>query len=231
MKFTAVGRIHPERTAVYIDTIRWQKESSTLTFRCDASQISIQVDDDRINNLISAHGTAEHIAQNFASTLGFLLGCSYRAEITQIIPEEHHPFTFGVQREELKFSFSEEDFNAAFSELINLVRHDMPLRFSIQDYTQAINDKLGCAMYCYRAIESIAKSIGGNTRKGNTNWPPLHETLNTSAEEMTSKVTSFAKIVRHGNWNEFKSTNEQQRLDMLLLTREIICRYIDHLKK
>lgn len=225
MKFIAIGRVHPERAAVDIKEIVWEFEGSKISVSCMCSQLFVVIDDPRVVDCLSAHGTAEHLAQVFLSSLGFLLGCGYKAEITQIIDEGNNSIVVGVQRPEVRFDVADDAFNAMFDEVIGLVRKDLYLRFAILDYTSAIVDKVGGAMFCYRAIESLAKSIskGGPV---NTNWTPMHEALSTSKDIIEEAITSFAKPVRHGNWAEFKSMTEEQRVNMLRLTREIITKYI-----
>ena len=228
MKYVALGRVHPERACVHIPTQTWENETGKVSFTCGASQIHITLEDPRVSNYLSAHGTAEHIAKTFISALGFLLGCSYTVEISQVI-EADEPFVIGVQQEHLIFTSSGDQIAALFDELTPLIRHDLFLRFAIQDYTAAIADKLGCALFCYRAIESLSKSIGltNNDRK---NWAALHSALGTTPEPIYTLIKDFADPVRHGGWTTMKQPTEQDRLEMLKLTKDFLTRYI-HFKQ
>lgn len=227
MKFFAIGRVYPERADVNISKIEWEKEGSKISVFCRSSQLFVVLDDPRVAESSSAHATAEHVCQVFVSALGFVLGCAYKVEITQVVDEDFETIVVGVQQPEVSFGLKDEAVGDMFAPLLERSRHDLFLRFAIHDYTSAIVDKLGCAMLCYRAVESLAKSLsGGGT--GNTNWSPMHSKLGTTKDEIEGTITVFAKPIRHGNWAELKPMSIQERMNALLLTRSIIVRYLDY---
>lgn len=226
MKFIATGRVHPERADVHFKEVKWELGESKISVSCVSSQLFAVIDDPRVSDYLSAHGTAEHVAQIFLSSLGFLLGCGYKAEITQVIDADQNSIVVGVQEELVRFDVGGETFGTMFLEVLQLARNDLFLRFAIQDYTNAITDNLGCAMLCYRSIESLAKSIsGGGT--SNTDWAPMHKALGTNKDMIENTITTFAKPIRHGNWSELTPMTSEQRVNVLQLTRSIISHYID----
>jgi hypothetical protein len=225
MKYIATGRVHPERACVRFDKVVWQHDDSMISVECGASQLLVVIEDPRVNDYRSAHGTAEHIAQTLLSVLGFVLGCGYKAEITQVVLEGDNLVVVGVGQEELKFDVPDELRNSMQLETVALVRKDLYLRFALLDYCNALVDATGCAFLCQRSVESLAKSIS-KADSGNTDWKPMHAALHTDKKTIDLHITDFAKPVRHGNWAEFKPMTNEQRVGALKLTKELITRYI-----
>lgn len=227
MKYIGVGRVHPERASVYINHIEFPSEHGLVTFFCGASQINIMLDHAHVHDFLSAHATMEHIAQVYVSAIGFALGCGYRVEITQVTDENNNIYVIGVQREEV--SFEQEEQQAVAAVAAEIARKDLHFRFAMQDYTNALVDHVDCAHLCYRAIESIAKAVG-KTRDKNTNWMAMHAALGTNREMIDSTITDYAATARHGDWGKFKSTSNDQRVEILKLTRSILTAYINYVQ-
>jgi hypothetical protein len=178
-----------------------------------------------IDGLNSAQYTAEHVAQVYVSTFGFLVGCDYRVEIIQVIDEDKNVQIPSVQRQEIVSELTSDALWREFTDILILTRKNVWLRFAIQDFTSAITDVIGGSILCYRAIESLAKAFTlPGARK--TNWDGMNSALNNNQQSMERLITSFAMPLRHGSWSELKPMNDIERGEMLSFTKNIICKYI-----
>jgi hypothetical protein len=97
---------------------------------------------------------------------------------------------------------------------------------AVRDFLRAINDPFDCATHCFRAIEGIKSAFSSKT--GKDRWDDMHAALGTDRATINSTVKDFADPVRHGNWVNAKPTNNETRWKMLLLTRDILLKYLDH---
>lgn len=226
MRFRAIGRVHPERAALTFNTIKWGRPGREVLVSCTYSQIYAVIDHPGVDGADSAHHSIEHAAHSIVSAAGFLKGCSYATEIIQLIDDQDQSYIFGVQHPEVAYDVPQEILNQRFEELTILIQKDIFLRFAIGDYTNAITDYTGGAMLCFRALESLAKSIG-KTGVADTKWEPMHKALGTSKKLIQDKIGCFAKPERHGNWAEVR-TNSDQRTIMLTYTRDVISKYIEY---
>jgi hypothetical protein len=223
MKFIAIGRVYPERADVRFSEYSQSNETSSIKLFCWASQLSIHVDDPRIDSLPSARLIAEHYGQTFLSALGLACGGGFVVEITQILNYEGGVDVLGVRDESLEHP----DFVSVYEAAIKLGMKDVYLRFAMLDYTRAIHDIAGSAYSCFRAIESLATAIGGSNNKS-SNWKSFHDALGTTKEEVDRLVKDHADPIRHGNWAELSDMTWEQRHLMLLYTRDVLIRYISY---
>jgi hypothetical protein len=225
MRFTSVGRVHPERADVNFDRIILEPTSGgKIAIRCEASQLHVNADIPDVDDPITAFIAAKHIAQTIVSALGFALGTGYSVEMVQLIDEGGNSIVFGVRPGNLAFSPWLELFEATK----NLIKKDFFFRFALQDYCQAMQSEIDCAFYCYRAIEAIKSAFHSNTCRDG--WPAFHSALGTQRKEIDSVVKDYADPIRHGNWFEQKPTTASQRNAMLLLTRNILHKYLEYMK-
>lgn len=222
MKYIACGRIHPERAAVNIPFTEWNSDEVSYSFWSHESQFIIKIDDPSIDGSVSAHLTTEHLTQMIVNSLGFKYGAKYTPEIIQVISEDDDWSVPGVKLDELHL-----DGHEIIGRTLDASRVNLHFRFAVRDYLAAITESIDCPFLCYRAIESVAKKF--STSSGNTNWNPMHSALGTKKEDINS-LAELAKTIRHGNWGEFKSTTQQQRVEILLLTRKIILLYLEHIE-
>ena len=232
MKYFVTGRVHPERAQIMISPIEWQiPEDGRVTVHCDSSQISICLELGSIDGWITAKFAAEHFAMIVVGALGFSLGSGYSVEIIQVTEENGTPHVFGVRpegevpKQELR-TLGFEQYIPIFNRAFHLANQDIFFRIALRDFIRGINDAMDCATYCYRAIESIKSSFVFST--GNDSWDDMHSQLGTNRDDITTIVKNYADPVRHGNWAQAKITNYQDRWEMLLLTRQILVRYLDY---
>ena len=97
---------------------------------------------------------------------------------------------------------------------------------ALRDYLRAINEVADCATYCYRAIESIKASFVFKT--GVDSWDQMHSALGTDRATIALTIKDYADPTRHGNWIGARPTDRWTRWNMLVLTRDILVKYLDH---
>lgn len=224
MRYLATGRILPERAYVSFSSVNWQfGERGRVSAYADAGQLSVLLDVAEIDGWSSARIFAEHMAHIAVAALGFALGSGYGVEIIQVFEEDCTPHVFGVRHEELRFETSDSVFNRA----IRLASDDLFFRLALRDYVRGINDATDCAAYCYRAIEAVQASFAFRTGK-NDGWAEMHRALGTDRESIERTVKPYADPIRHGNWASAKPTDGRTRTAILLLTREVLKKYLEH---
>jgi hypothetical protein len=188
-----------------------------------SGQLSIALDVPTLDGYASAYIAAESFGQIIVSALGFSLGSGYAIEIIQVFEEDGSPHVFGVRHEELIYDPYIDIFGQAF----RLASEDVFFRLALRDYVRAINDFTDCAAYCYRAIEAIQSSFAfrDNRKEG---WAEMHAALGTDRDSIERQVKDYADPIRNGNWAAAKPTTGAVRTAMLVVTRDVLRRYLDH---
>lgn len=228
MRYVVTGRVLPERANINFSRVQWHvPEDGQVFAQCDASQITILLDLISIDGWASAHIAAEHFAMIIVGALGFSLGSGYSVELIQVTEEDGTPRVFGVRpvgatpQDTLVF----ESHNLIFNRAFRFATTNVFFRLALRDYLRAITDSGDCPTYCFRAIESIKSAFEFKTRK--PGWDQMHAALGTDRQEINATVKDFADPVRHGNWVNAQSTTGEMRWRMLLLTRNILAKYMD----
>ena len=228
MKYTVIGRVHPERANIYFDQIELSGPGrAKITLRCDSSQLTVIVDHPEVDGWRTAQLTAEDAAMIIVASLGFSLGCGYSVEVIQSVDENGRAQVVSVKPdgkelgEHLGFDNHVSEFNRAFQ----LAAQNIFFRLALRDYTRALTETKDCGTYCYRVIEAIKSAL--STEKDLDAWDTFHKNMDTNKEQIETVIKQFADPVRHGNWIEAKSTDHFQRWDMLKLTRDVLVQYLD----
>jgi hypothetical protein len=102
-----------------------------------------------------------------------------------------------------------------------LANQNIFFRFAIRDFLRAVKDPFECATYCYRAVEGIKSAFADR-------WNEMHAALGTDPTVITNRIKVYADPVRHGNWAKAPDLDSAKRLQMLMLTKDILMRYLDH---
>jgi hypothetical protein len=228
MRYVATGRIHPERADIHFNRIEWVVEKDgRVSASCEASQLTVILELASIDGFITAYVAAESFAQIVVGALGFTLGSGYSVELIQVTEENGTPHVFGVRPDlegggTLGFDPKRRVWERAFE----ISNHDLFFRLALRDYLRAIRETQDCAMYCYRAIEAIKAAFVTTT--GHNRWDDMHKTLGADSTSIEATIKQYADPVRHGNWIEAKPTDRFIRSKMLVLTRDILRAYLDH---
>ncbi len=225
MPYLATGRVHPERADVSFGSVNWRTSNNgSVTASCESSQLFVSLDLPDLDGYVSAYIAAEHFAQIVVNSLGFSLGTGYSVEIIQVVEENATPHVFGVRPGNLEFKPHIPVFNQA----LQLASEDLFFRLALRDYARAMTDSTDCATYCYRAIEAIRSAF--SFRSGTDGWEEMHTALATDRATISRVVKDYADPVRHGNWIAARPTDAVSRNEMLLLTRDILHRYMTHVR-
>lgn len=225
MKYVFVGVVRPERAAIACEAIMEYDDGRKSRLNCHGSQLVVSVEGSGFDGYFSARLAAHDFASSIISAKGFSLGQCLTVEIIQYIGEGGGHF-FGADpippQEGVSLKFEECD--AEFTAAGKLACQDVFFRFALKDYLQAMVNDFDCAVYCYRAVESIrgAFDLQFGIDKG---WSRMHEALGTSRAEIDSKIKDYAAPIRHGAWHTAMYTDLKIRWEMLSATREVLERY------
>ncbi len=228
-KYVITGRVHPERADVSFGRVGMTlADGSTAFASCDASQLTVYLDAPRLDGWIAAMIVGEQIATIFVGALGFSLGSGYSVEIIQVTEEDGTPHVFGVRPADPESgkTLGVDPHIDVFNRAFRLAGQNVFFRLAIRDYLQATTDVTDCATYCYRAVESIKSAFVFES--GVDRWDEMHRTLGTDRENITKTIKDFADPIRHGDWINEKYTDKFIRWRMLLLTRDILMKYLDY---
>ena len=228
MRYVVTGKVLPERADIHFSRVQWDIPDDGRVFaQCHSSQITIVLDLISIDGWGSAHIAAEHFAMIIVGALGFSLGSGYSVELIQVTEEDGTPRVFGVRpaRENLQETLVFESHNSVFNRAFRFATTNVFFRLALRDYLRAINDSGDCPTYCFRAIESIKSAF--EFKSGKTGWDQMHAALGTDRRTIDTTVKKFADPVRHGNWVNAQPTNGEMRWQMLILTKDILTKYLD----
>lgn len=228
MRYICTGRVHPERADISFGRIEWQiPDDGRVVAQCEASQISILLELSSIDSWITACIAAEHFAHIVVGALGFSLGSDYSVEVIQVTEEDGSSHVFGVRPtgDTPDQTLGFQPHGPVFTRALSLANRDLFFRLALRDFLRAINDTTDCATYCYRAIESIKSAFVFKTDVDR--WQDLHDALGTDRASIKRTVKDYADPLRHGNWVAAKQTDGATRWKMLLLTRNILLKYLE----
>ena len=229
MKYIVTGRVHPERADISFSKIIWEvSDDGSVAAECDASQITLKLKLASIDGWNTAFVRAEQFANIIVGALGFSLGSGYSVELIQVTEEDGTPHVFGVRpvgpTPDQTLGFAPH--LPILNRVLHLSNKDVFFRLALQDYLRAYTAIIDCATYCYRAIEGIKSSFVFKT--GNNSWDEMHSALGTDKQTIEETIKIFADPVRHGNWVNAKDTDGVMRWKMLVLTRDILLKYLDY---
>ena len=229
MHYICTGHVQPERADVSFSRIEMRLgDGHKVVASCDASQITVVLEGAAVDGWVAAQIMAADVAGIIIGALGFSLGSGYSVEILQVTEPDGTPHVFGVRpsgeppNPTLGFEAHLPVFNRAF----RLSGRDVFFRLALRDYLRAITVVGDCATYCYRAIEGIKSAFVFKT--GLDRWDDMHTALGTDRDAITTTIKDYADPVRHGNWVNASPTNQYERWRMLLLTRDVLIKYLNY---
>ncbi len=227
MNYICAGRIHPEHADISFGRIEMRfGDDHKAIATCDASQVTVVLDSAAVDGWITAHIVALDVAGIIVGALGLSLGSGYSVEIVQVEPNGT-PHVFGVRpRKGTAETLGFAEHLPVFNRAVRLSARDVFFRLAVRDYLRALTVVPDCAAYCYRAIEGIKSAFVFKT--GIDRWDDMHVALGTDRRVITSVIKDYADPIRHGNWVNAKATNKDERWNMLMLTGEILAKYLEY---
>src|SRR5260221_10292302 len=88
MKFSVIGRVHPENASVWFDRIERSNGTSRYSIDCKVSQLYVVLESPEIVDLDTAKNVIQNLAETYVNVVGFAFGARYTVEITQVIRED-----------------------------------------------------------------------------------------------------------------------------------------------
>ena len=231
MKYVCKGRVHPERWNIGFDKFELKDDGGhqiSAVVSCNASQITVELNVPENCVWEDAHMRAEEIANIAVESAGFSIGSGCSAEILEVIEQNgtSHIVGFIPEGKESGQKLGIDPCLPAFHRALQLSSNNILFRRALQDYLRAITYHNDRPSYCYRAIEAIKSAIEFET--GNTGWDAMHSALETDRNSILDTVKQYADPIRHGDWIQARGSTDKQKWDMLLLTRNILVKYMDY---
>jgi hypothetical protein len=156
-----------------------------------------------LKNVIKIH------ISTILAIVGFINGCAYDIEITQVINEEKlidHVYGIDIpciweRNKNINFN---DKLNGLFSKISNSGVNGIYLNRCFTDLIMAMKNPVDTGFYCYRAIESLREYCKNKFNIGKKNkeaqWKKLSEiTGYIDLEDYIQVIMDFAYPVRHGD--------------------------------
>ncbi|MDR5657710.1 hypothetical protein RH831_11035 [Halodesulfurarchaeum sp. HSR-GB] len=180
-------------------------------------------------DLHSFKNLIENLLQSIIDPICFITGRVLDAEISQVELPDGKAVTFESNIPELADVEPDGKILDNMRRIMTLYDGESGtlLRLSLADYILAMKSHHETGFYCYRAIESIRQYFHTDEQSKSDSWEALRETLSVD-EDAIRDIKEFADPRRHGDYVELPG---QTRKEMLLLTRDIIFDFIEHMEE
>jgi hypothetical protein len=231
--YLLVGVVHPERADINVDYTKlvFPDNTADIYFSIYKSKIAFTYKSEKelsINQLATFDCFAEEQVRVVIDSLGFLMGCGYDVEITQLIDtvNDRH-YVFGVQKDCLKnLHLIEKHSPHELIQLYSTSGAGLILRRALADLRMAIRLEGDAPFYCYRAIECLSFFFISDKGNKEQAWQLMREKLSID-KEVIMNIKNLADPIRHGNpANSVKYTHE----DVLLESWIILDKFISYIK-
>jgi hypothetical protein len=184
-------------------------------------------------NAIRVYTIVYLILRNIIDRLGYLNLCGYDVDLIGAVSatgESKHifgvyePVFFDDLDQQRRFAKEKIQF---IDNLLDFGFHDVRLDHALRCFSHALRDDAMTSLFCYIAIEAIARrvvEISDSTKIDdvrNEEWLKFRQKLNLKEATIKDDVKTLADNFRHGN---FVDTSWEARKKMLALTWEIIRR-------
>ena len=233
MRYICIGRVHPERANLGFGQFKLEDDRGyqiSASISCNTSMVTVELDAPQNYEWEIALLRANEIANLAVEAVGFSIGSACSAEILKVTEQDgaSHVVGFIPVGDERDQKLGMEPHEPTFHRALILSCKNILFRRALQDYLRAITFHDDRPSYCYRAIEAIKSAFVGKT--DSDQWNAMHSALGTDRTTIENTVKQYADPIRHGNWIQAKETTDNQKWDMLILTRDIIAKYMDHME-
>lgn len=229
------GVIHPQRTGLdvpskVVTTIQRGEHQGEAEVHINASIITVTFElEGRLESIDSLRELIENVVQSVVDPICFLTGVKLSPEITSVLHPNGESQTFGVKIDEVENAVTDGRIIDEIRRIMSLYDGESGnyLRLAMADFHMALDAAHETGFYCYRAIESIRQDFHSEERSTAQSWQVMRNTLNIDRDDITY-IKQFADPRRHG---DFRDISGQSRVEMLLLTRDMVLKFIDHLEE
>jgi len=230
------GIVLPERAQITIFPIkqicidRTTNKKFEIKLNINLNQITFWVNTDFEWELYYLKNMAESHISNILAIVGFINGCAYNIEITQVINEEKSlDFVYGIDIpciwERNKNVEINDKLNSLFSKISNSGINSIYLSRCFTDLIMGMKHPNDTGFYCYRAIESLRQYCKNkfNIEKESEQWRKLSE-ITSYDKEHIQVVKKFADPVRHG---DILSITDSDRVEIFMRTWDIVEAFLE----
>lgn len=234
-KLQFFGRVTPERYPLTIDPpIKLGVDYCDFNFSVDleliifTSQVTCLVSINKDEKCIDIHTIRNLIRETISSAVdifGFMNSVTYSVEIISCVDNSNEWTTFGIANLELQqeFGISGSITNA---HMYIILGSNALSSVALHDFRLALDNPSLSGLLCYRAIESIMHEHAGERHANDkVKWEAFREALDIPKSDII-EVKTYADYPRHG---KVKSISAQERQKILIITRNIINKYIGFL--
>lgn len=237
------GRVIPLRANVFFDTIKTSGKTADhqvdLEISCYYSEFQGTLRTDKLfENVFHFEAHLELMVKNILDRFSFAAVCAYNFELIGAVLPNGNPVVFTVSEAVFKNTTDEQwalskEKIPFLDDLIFFKFSDIGVDHALRCFNHAMRDKALSTMFCYLAIEVVARRCLTISRSKQveelkpSDWIEFRALINLEEATIKGKIKKLADKFRHGN---FGDTSWDQRKASLSLTWEIIRRAIHFCK-
>ncbi|MEF8842132.1 MAG: hypothetical protein V5A62_10985 [Haloarculaceae archaeon] len=229
------GVIHPQRTGLdvpskVVTTVQRGEHQGEAEVHINASIITVTFElEGRLERIDYLRELVENVVQSVVDPICFLTGLKFSPEITSVLYPNGESQTFRVKIDEVENAVTDGRVIDEVRRITSLYEGESGnyLRRAMADFHMALDAAHETGFYCYRAIESIKQNFHSEERSTAQSWRVMRNTLNIDRDDITY-IKQFEDPRRHG---DVRDISGQSRVEMLLLTREMILKFINYLSE
>jgi len=238
-QYVLKGLVHPERAPLSVGPIKRQeiihittKKQLQIELNIVLNQITVWINSDEEWNLYDLRNIARNFVVTVCSVLSFIHGYYYEIEIIQILSKEKDiDLVFGIDTPCITNRAPVENLSKNFPSILEKTGGSEGIYYNrcFKDLNLALKDTEDTAFYCFRAIESLRNLCGEkfNLKKDSAQWDKIWAITGLD-RECIKKINEHANESRHG---DFKPADENDRIDFLTNTWNIIEKFIENIEK
>jgi hypothetical protein len=237
------GRILPERAHVYFNLKQKKAEIAGVNVEfdvfCFGSQFNGTAKFDKDVTQLEVQTIVQALMRSFLDRLCFENICAYDFDLTGAVSvASGDKWIYGVNEPVFHDKIEDQSTFAKkqipfISEVVNLTFHEIRLDHALRCFSHAIRDRALTTLFCYLAIETVARGVVELQRQKEVDeiqsaeWEAFRKGLRIQEATIKGDVKALSDKFRHGN---FIDTSWDERKRALSLTWEIIRRYMFYLR-
>jgi len=242
------GIVLPERAQITlfppIKLVVMNKATDKVKFESQLSvnrnQITCWVDTNsecNLDELLDLKNEVKAHISTILAIVGFINGCAYDIEITQVINKEKPiDYVYGIDipciRERNKNININDKLNSLLSKVSSSDISSIYLSRCFTDLIMAMKNPIDTGFYCYRAIESLRQYCKNKYNIGEDNksaqWKKLRDITGyaekSDFEDYIKVVTDFAYPIRHG---DIIHITDSQRIEIFMKTWDVVEAFLE----